>query len=58
MASSSSSPPVTPDTPITIKVQHAGVTKKIKLPFRDLVADSLERQVRALPIFPFSTDND
>ncbi|EPE08192.1 zz type zinc finger domain-containing protein [Ophiostoma piceae UAMH 11346] len=44
-----------PDTPITIKVNHDGSNKKVKLPFSDLAADIFEDKLRlALSISPMS----
>lgn len=42
MASSSAA---TPDTPITLKVNFDGVTRRFKLPLRELGAASLEDKV-------------
>jgi len=42
MASSSHT---TPDTLITLKINHDGLTKKVKLPLRDLGASALEDKV-------------
>jgi hypothetical protein len=35
----------TPDTPITLKVNYDGVTRRFKLPLRELGAASLEEKV-------------
>ena len=36
----------TPDTPVTLKVNYDGTTRRTKLPLRDLGASSLEDKVR------------
>ncbi|KAK6209302.1 hypothetical protein LQW54_006407 [Pestalotiopsis sp. IQ-011] len=43
MASSSAA---TPDTPITLKINFAGVTRRFKLPLRELGASTLENKLR------------
>lgn len=45
MASSSSSSPVTLDTPITFKVNIRGTTRRFKLPLRDVGINVLEGKV-------------
>ncbi|KAF3013575.1 hypothetical protein E8E14_011399 [Neopestalotiopsis sp. 37M] len=41
-----SSAAATPDTPITLKINFAGVTRRYKLPLRELVAATLETKLR------------
>ncbi|ETS81879.1 hypothetical protein PFICI_06881 [Pestalotiopsis fici W106-1] len=41
-----SSAAATPDTPITLKISFAGVTRRYKLPLRELVATTLEHKLR------------
>ncbi len=40
-----SSVATTPDTLINLKINHDGITKKLKLPLRDLGASTLEDKV-------------
>jgi len=42
--------PVTLDTPIVVKIQFRGQTKKFKLPLKDLGAHVLPEKVRSLSI--------
>ncbi|OAA68693.1 zz type zinc finger domain containing protein [Niveomyces insectorum RCEF 264] len=48
--------PASSETPITLKINHAGMAKKIKLPLRDLVASSLEDKLRDVLFISSSTD--
>ncbi|TGZ78855.1 hypothetical protein EX30DRAFT_342901 [Ascodesmis nigricans] len=52
----SSQNPVSPDTPITIKVNHANGIRRFKLPLRDLNANSFETRLRELLAIP-ANDN-
>ncbi|KAI0134506.1 hypothetical protein BJ170DRAFT_575466 [Xylariales sp. AK1849] len=52
MASSSAA---TPDTPITLKVNFDGVTRRFKLPLRDLGASTLEEKLRNFLHIPVGT---
>ncbi|KAL7623024.1 hypothetical protein AAE478_006703 [Parahypoxylon ruwenzoriense] len=53
MASSSAA---TPDTMITLKVNFDGVTRRFKLPLRELVANNLENKLRSFLQVPVGTD--
>ncbi|KAK0651541.1 hypothetical protein B0T16DRAFT_322684 [Cercophora newfieldiana] len=53
MASASTT---TPDTPVTIKINHDGTTRRFKLPLRDLGINVLEGKLRGLLNIPADTD--
>ncbi|KAH8670928.1 hypothetical protein BX600DRAFT_233648 [Xylariales sp. PMI_506] len=52
MASSSAA---TPDTPITLKINFKGATRRFKLPLRELGASTLENKLRILLQIPVGT---
>ncbi|KAI0402551.1 hypothetical protein F4802DRAFT_608645 [Xylaria palmicola] len=51
----SSSPPATADTPISLKVNLDGVTRRFKLPLRDLGVSFFEDKLRAYLQIPIGT---
>jgi next-to-BRCA1 protein 1 len=48
-----SSAPSSPDTPVTLKVNYDGATRRFKVPLRELGANSLENKLRGFLHIPF-----